>query len=55
MSWHVNEEAPLPDEVQDEDVLVDGARGVQGLIQDFCDAASHGFGGDLHKQIMALV
>jgi hypothetical protein len=27
MSWHVNEEAPLPDEVQDEDVLDDGARG----------------------------
>jgi hypothetical protein len=27
-------------------------QGGQGLIQDFCDAASHGFGGDLYKQIM---
>jgi len=52
MSWDGNDQAPLDEEGQAEDVLDDGARGVQGLIQDLCDAASHGFGGNLYKEIM---
>jgi hypothetical protein len=49
MSWDGNDQTPLDEEGQAEDVLDDGARGVQGLIQDFRDAAIHGFGGNLHK------
>ncbi|XP_066353593.1 uncharacterized protein [Miscanthus floridulus] len=52
MSWDGNDQAPLDEEGQAKDVLDDGARGVQGLIQDLCDAASHGFGGNLYKEIM---
>lgn len=52
MSWDGNDEAPLDGLGHAEDVLDDSARGVPGLIQDFRDAASHGFGGDLYKQII---
>jgi hypothetical protein len=45
-------QAPLDEEGQAEDVIDDGARGVQGLIQDLRDAASHGLGGNLYKQLM---
>lgn len=51
MPWDGNDDqAPLPEEGQAEDVIDDGARGVQGLIQDMRDAASHGFGGNLYKK-----
>jgi hypothetical protein len=34
MSWDGNDQAPLDEEGQVEDVIDDSARGVQGLIQD---------------------
>ncbi|XP_039851410.1 uncharacterized protein LOC120709835 [Panicum virgatum] len=52
MSLDGNDQATLDEEGQLEDVVDDGARGVQGLIQDLRDAASHGFGGNLYKQLM---
>ena len=52
MSWDGNEQAPLDEEGQAEDVIEDSARGVQGMIQDLHAAASHGFGGDLYKEII---
>ena len=50
MGW--NDQAPLDDEGQVEDVIEDSARGVQGLIQDLYTTASHGVGANLYKQIM---
>ena len=52
LSWDENDQAPLDDEVQGEDVIEDSARGVQGLIQDLYTAASHGHSGNLYKEIM---
>jgi len=53
MSWDGNDQAPLDDEGQAEDVILDDSeRGVQGLIQDLYTAASHGVGANLYKQIM---
>ena len=52
MSWDGNEQAPLDEEGQAKDVIEDSARGVQGMIQDLHAAASHGFGGDLYKEII---
>jgi hypothetical protein len=52
MSWDENEQAPFDDEGQGEDVIDDGARGVQGMIQDFRDAASNGFGANLYKELL---
>ena len=47
-----NDQSPLDDEGQAKDVIEDSARGVQGLIQDLHTVASHGFGGNLYKEIM---
>jgi len=52
MSWEGNDQATLDEEGQAKDVIEDSARGVQGLIQDLHTAASHGFGGNLYKEIM---
>ena len=53
MSWDGNDQAPLDDEGQAKDVILDDSeRGVQGLIQDLYTAASHGVGGNLYQQIM---
>jgi hypothetical protein len=52
MSWDENDQAPLDEEGQVEDVIDDSALGVQGLIQDLHAVASHGFGGNLYKEIM---
>ena len=53
MSWDQNDQAPLDDEGQAKDVILDDSeRGVQGLIQDLYTAASHGVGGNLYQQIM---
>jgi len=52
MSWEGNDQATLDDEGQAKDVIEDSARGVQGLIQDLHTTASHGFGGNLYKEIM---
>jgi hypothetical protein len=37
---------------QTEDAIEDSARGVQGLIQDLYNAASHGINGNLYQQLM---
>ena len=52
MSWEGNDQATLDEEGQAKDVIEDSAWGVQGLIQDLHTAASHGFGGNLYKEIM---
>jgi hypothetical protein len=53
MSWDGNKQAPLDDEGQAKDVILDDSeRGVQGLIQDLYTAASHGVGGNLYQRIM---
>lgn len=52
MPWDANEQTTIEEEVQAGDVKDDSARGVQGLIQDLHTAASHGFGGNLYKEIM---
>ena len=52
ISWDGNDQGTLDDEGQDEDVIEDCAWGVQGLIQDLYTAASHGFGGNLYREIM---
>ena len=52
ISWDGNDQAPLDDEGQAKDVIEDSARGVQGLIQDLYTATSHGFGGNLYREIM---
>ena len=52
MSWDGNDQAPIDDEVQGEDVIEDCAQGVQGLIQDLYTTASHGHDGNLYKEII---
>jgi len=47
-----NEQPPLHDEGLAQDVIEDSERGVAGLVQDLHTAASHGFGGNLYKQIL---
>ncbi|RLM61630.1 uncharacterized protein C2845_PM14G07560 [Panicum miliaceum] len=51
MPWDGNDQAPVHDE-QTEDDIEDSARGVQGLIQDLYNAASHGISGNLYQQLM---
>ena len=52
MSWEGNDQATLDEEGQAKDVIEDSARGVQGLIQDLYTAASHGFSGNIYREIM---